>query len=331
MFNIVVTLLLIFFGAFASAQTDGQKLPKIQIEEPPPEAKHVLKEFQTILGGGDTSNNLKDALKYIASREGLISWAKAFNLKRGVSQVCRLYHIRAQDSRVVVHVSNLAFALPFSQAIEMLSGPVLSTLSTAVGLPPYITGAISVTGAIISLPGIDPICILIFASYPYRPVQNSLTWIREKTFSALTYTGEVSGITRIAQNLRQQWHVSLLQRSYNTISFTNDTALVRLPTGSNMQLIWDKNRTYFLGARFRRQELLDMSVSEIKDTLEPMPTNVHDAILELRAYFLNEIPYPFYIEDMQADPSGYLSVRWRAYAVRTKHLATCVDLLSAQK
>ncbi|MBY0315803.1 MAG: hypothetical protein K2Q26_09805 [Bdellovibrionales bacterium] len=66
-------------------------------------------------------------------------------------------------------VTDGVFLFGLTHVTEMLSGPIAMSVSISQGWPEWITAIFGGVGTIISVPGLDPLCIITFAIYSKSP------------------------------------------------------------------------------------------------------------------------------------------------------------------
>ncbi len=97
-------------------------------------------------------------------------WVNNFNLVRNGRDLARWTQHKIQVQPALgEHVRNLALLFGASHAVESLSGPVGALIGHELGLSNAVNGAILAVGGVISIPGLDPICIILGAAYKLSP------------------------------------------------------------------------------------------------------------------------------------------------------------------
>jgi hypothetical protein len=173
----------------------------------------VLQGFEEATEGGavdsplgqnhEHDHSLKNALRSVLTKEGLKAWIQSFNLKKSFVGAYEFYRKNKDNPQMQEHLKNLVFIFPVSHAIEMTAGPLLTSYGVGQGWSPLVLGTVGVVGAIISVPGFDPLCILIYTAYPLKPVRRTITYTREKTFAVVSFAGKYSGLNYL---LGKAWH-----------------------------------------------------------------------------------------------------------------------------
>lgn len=148
------------------------------LEESSSEHHFNLRRFVTSLGNG----------------EALREWIGKFNFKRMMINTYRVFQIKKADPRYREHALNLAFMFPLSHSLEMLSGPAALMLGESLGMGDGLRYGIGTVGVIISIPGLDPLCIILYSAYATKPFRKMVTALRTRTFSAVAFAGKASGV-----------------------------------------------------------------------------------------------------------------------------------------
>lgn len=150
------------------------------------------------------SLHFREFIHTLSQKETWKEWKEGLNFKRHSENAYRAYLIASQIPSVREHALNLAFLFPLSHMVETLSGPIMSTLSASAGLPESITYGLGLIGAVFAMPGVDPICLLIFTSYPLPVVHQTVTFLRTKTTDGLVYFGQALGLNEVLTSFWKQ-------------------------------------------------------------------------------------------------------------------------------
>lgn len=98
----------------------------------------------------------------------LITWAQALNPQNYVSNIMRSYHRGSnRDAREIWH--DILFLFLISHPIEMASGPILTMIGLQQGWDLHHVLGAGTVGLIISVPGLDPLCILLAGTFLLPP------------------------------------------------------------------------------------------------------------------------------------------------------------------
>jgi hypothetical protein len=284
----------------------------------------LLHEVHEVLNSGEHSHSIRESLKNLLSREGLKNWLQSFNVGQTVLSACRFYGAKKiSHPKATSHLQNLAFVLPGTHVAEMISGPALSAMSMAMGWPEGVTGALGVTGVVISIPGIDPLCILVFATYPLTAVQNSVTFIREKTVQAITFTAKVSGFD-VAKNLvLDQLFLYAYKYHKGELSMVADHIYLTTPGLGEVVFATAPDHASLIKMQFNRAAFEHLTEQQLKSELRFLPYSVRAAILDLKKVIDGRTAAPFYIKKLEEN-----EVHWLPGSVSAKRLVSCAELLS---
>lgn len=128
-------------------------------------------------------------------------WVKTFDLKGFAHGTHRFLNVKLQNPEYRDHALNLAMLLPMSHLTEMTAGPVAVYTAHSMELSTGLQVAIGAAGGLITLPGLDPLCLLFLSSYKLEPVQKGLTQIRLAIYKVSKAAAQTFGINRIAESL----------------------------------------------------------------------------------------------------------------------------------
>lgn len=339
MFQRILLSILVTFSIAAFAGEPAPDLSKDQNcnQECQVEVKNITHKFHEMLEGRRDPQTFQEMLKDLASKEGFVTWVKEFNFRKTAMNAYRAYQVSSGDPKVKEHVANLAFLFPLSHAVEMSSGPILTTMSAAMGLPDFVTGATAVAGGIISIPGLDPLCIFFYTTYPVSPrLRSSITFLRENTMRAVTFVGSVSGTRALFKRFNSWMFNHWQQRSIESIMVSDAGVTVYADPHfqySVLFLPWqqdEKGDYFFSGVQFVSPLPSNFTDNDLKRVLKNLPYNVREAILDAREVLsqnLDEADWPFYFSSVDRDQ---LTVEWAPRSVKPdRSLRTCRELLSS--
>jgi hypothetical protein len=133
---------------------------------------------------------------FIRAYSKLETWKKfkdEFDFKALSLRTVRVYNLYKNDPELKDHAKNLVFIVPFSHLVETSLAPVFMATGTYLewSQPIILTGGAILSVAII--PGLDPLCLLILATYPLKPVYKSVNFVRQQTESLAKWIYRNSG------------------------------------------------------------------------------------------------------------------------------------------
>lgn len=129
-------------------------------------------------GEHDHDATWKDKLRALTQLNTWKQWLVGLNPVRIASNSYRAYHMQKNKAALAEHAMNLALVFPLSHGLEMAAAPVFGLAASAMDLPTSVVATGSSALSIIAIPGLDPLCFLIMAAYPLKPVHGSLTFAR---------------------------------------------------------------------------------------------------------------------------------------------------------
>ena len=147
---------------------------------------HIL--HQAIEGQHLHIHSIKDFFKIFQSKE---QWLKLLNFHRTTRRTMRAFNMEANKNNLANHAKNLALLFPLSHFIEVMTAPAFIAIGTAYELPSVVIGFGGSLLSIIAVPGLDPLCILLLAAYPLKPIHNSIDFIRQWTEKSIRGTASI--------------------------------------------------------------------------------------------------------------------------------------------
>jgi hypothetical protein len=115
-------------------------------------------------------------------------YAKKLNIPKVALGMYRWYNV--MSDKYPAMVADLSIMLMMSHTLEMLSGPVGVSLSTAAGAPQWVNWTIGVAGGVISIPGLDPLCIGLGIAYVKSPhFRSGVTYTRVAIMKVVSALG----------------------------------------------------------------------------------------------------------------------------------------------
>jgi hypothetical protein len=134
------------------------------------------------------------------------SWkaiGESYNFKEIGIRVGRAYRMFRNQPELWDHSKNLLLIFPLSHAIEVLAAPAFVTVA-AGELPGEIVASGGAILSIIAIPGLDPLCILLMASYPLPAVHQSVNALRKTIEWSLTHLATMSGLSWAYQSWTEE-------------------------------------------------------------------------------------------------------------------------------
>ena len=94
------------------------------------------------------------------------------------TRALRAYNMESDQQDLKDHAKNLVFIYPFSHGLEVMAAPLFVTLGTLGDWPASVVAGGGALLSVIALPGLDPLCMLIIATYPLQPVHKTINFLR---------------------------------------------------------------------------------------------------------------------------------------------------------
>jgi hypothetical protein len=187
----LVSLFLIFNFTSAFAQINkvekdlsGKTLYSVDIVD----VEEVIHKSHEIIEGQETGNFFED-------------WKEAFRLKKKLIDASRWVSSSKETSfEGIILDSVLLFGM--SHSLEMSSGPAMVGVGVSQHWPDWLTAALGMTGAVISVPGLDPLCMLVFGIYYKSPLfRAGIGKLRVGLVSGTKFVGGVTGARALIKKI----------------------------------------------------------------------------------------------------------------------------------
>lgn len=313
-------------------------------------ANEALEVFHHAVEGEHVhAHDLKSAARAVFQRSTLQKWLSAFNFKEVGINAYRAFQIKSSQAATRNHAINLLLIVPVAHGLEMLSGPIASTIAHELGASVSTVLGLGAAGAIISIPGIDPLCILIFATYPLKPVHATMTLLRRCMVGTAQFMCRISGLAYAWRALSQtddamtqlealssQTRPNASPFQYRLIRFSpldlgsqSEQTFPMLITADDepwLELhIGGTDRFYLRHVVFHAREGVRMDTpsiqKELGQALDPFHWNVRDALMRVHGELIEEGPPdthhkpPFYVESRTPQAEGTFRVTFKPHAV----------------
>lgn len=221
----------------------------------------------------------------------LREWVRHFQLIHSFRDVGRWIHWRSFDNpQYSEHISNVAVIFGVSHLLESVSGPAFAGLGTVIGLPESINWGILGVGAVISIPGLDPLCIALAGLYKTRPgFRSHITKLRLTIKKSSQWLGQISGFNS-ARDFLGNW-----QSGHQRLLGGQDAAAVTLYNGGIRLVFHSEKDRFFL-------QSVQLDGTSLKADLVPLneylDSNTRTAVEELISYTPGSKP-PFFLESTE--------------------------------
>lgn len=190
--------------------------PNVQIHQTAPETEEeailrILNLFHYAIDGEHHHiNSFNEFLKSFVQPETWKNLAQNLNLVKVGANAYRAYNIEKQHEINVRHARNMLMIYPISHGIEMASAPMFLVFSAVHDVSASTVAVVTPLLTAIAIPGLDILCILIFAAYPIKAVHKTIDTVVE-LFSRPIKNQIINkiplergaGIQRIVKNLNE--------------------------------------------------------------------------------------------------------------------------------
>lgn len=135
--------------------------PRLALNEAPHEPEYALKDLADSL-----HESQHDHTPHKGFKQKLRHWVEHFYVIDHLKDLFRWYQYKSyQYPEWKEHISNLTLLYGSSHLVEVLFGPVAAGITHQMGGPEWLEWGFVGLGGVISLPGLDPLCIVLFGTY----------------------------------------------------------------------------------------------------------------------------------------------------------------------
>lgn len=146
----------------------------------------------------------------------LDNWKQNFNFYQKAKDGYRWSSMnQGTTGRDIILDSVLLFSL--SHGIEMSSGPLLVTIGASSGWPQWLLTMTGVAGGIVSVPGLDPLCMIVFATYSKsQTMRTVIRTVRIAIVRSSVFLSDTTGLTHfLKQHIeRASIHEKLMEKAF---------------------------------------------------------------------------------------------------------------------
>lgn len=265
----------------------------------------------------------------------LTEWLNNFNLYRISMDTHRWTQMKYyQDAGKSEYIRNFPVLASFyflSHSIEMLSGPIGVYVASELGMGGTAKMVIGTVGAIISVPGLDPLCILFFAISPLNPMQKMFTGIR---VAAVKVAGGVSnqlGLKKAMQNIFESKDRlnEIVKSTEGNINLVYDNSrdtlqkqmIMKTKAGEpylilNFKVgtpVHGREKTFVESLKVVDSILLEQNRKDVDEMLSKMNASVRYALRQA----LSKPRQTFYVDELMIENNS-TKIQFKDYAVLVK-------------
>lgn len=299
-----------------------------------PEVPLSQDEVQKVIHGSH------EVLEGDHSASFLKRWVGAFDLKNKFIDSYRWGSAKSKDPRFKDLVIDSLFLFGLSHLLEVASGPIMLGVGSSQDWPEWVMYGIGVGGATISVPGLDPLCILIFGTYAKSEnFRKGIGYVRAAIMKPINKTWSAIGMGEALTNLKRLKNVSKLE-GLNRISkdengfltyyylYPLENPLIEIAIHS------DADGTYLQSVAIHKNSLSELNRGEFKAWLKPLGWNARNLItkvldLSVQEKDLYEAYSKLYVKSVkQYSDKNFVELSKHSVSVRSE---TCSDALAAKE
>lgn len=235
------------------------------------ELKRVIHGSHEVLEGDHSASFLK-------------RWVGAFDFKNKFIDSYRWGSAKAKDPRFKNVVTDSLLLFGFSHLLEMSTGPVLLTVGAGNEWPDWLMVTIGAGGAAISIPGFDPMCILIFGAYAKsEKFRGAVGTVRAALVKPLNKAWSFLGMSETLTALLRSREVSQLQ-GFTKMENNGDgqsTFYFSYPLENpivDLEIKNDVSGIFIHSVTIHKNSLVNLNMSALKEWLKPLNWNAKNLI-----------------------------------------------------
>lgn len=233
------------------------------------EVKNLLDQFHHEIEHGEHDETKSKVVSVLSQ------WVDNFNLARISMDTHRWTQMKYyQDSGKSEYIRNFPVLASFyflSHTLEVFSGPLGVYVASDLGLGSAAKVAIGAVGAIISIPGLDPLCILLFAVSPLKPMQKMFSGIRMVAVKVSGGVVNQFGLKKAAQRIFENKDRLVEIVKNNSENLTYDVSKDSLQRRVTLKSSEGKN---YLVLNFKSGAIQNGSVKTWVESLEVLDTEL---------------------------------------------------------
>jgi hypothetical protein len=262
----------------------------------------------------------------------LARWRKAFDFKTRIVDGLR-WSASVNDPKYRNLAIDSLFLFGMSHGTEMLSGPILLGVGYAHEWPNWVMSTIASGGTLISIPGLDPLCMAVFAFYAKSSdFRGGVAWMRLAVVHSLGKVAHATGLKNYVAKVFARPNVreylqsleglkSVIAGEDGTIDFKFELATASGESAMQIGIHFAEGKSYLEEVVLNKIALATMEAREIKNFSRQFGWNAHDFIKSAMREELLQKPYI-----LEAKPGDYILAP-NAIAVKAKR--GCEDRLKS--
>ena len=243
-------------------------------------------------------------------------WVQKFDFKTRFMDGYRWASAKSKDPRFKDTVTDSLLLFGLSHLVEMASGPVMLAVGAAADWPNWLMVTVGGIGATISVPGLDPMCILIFSAYA-------------KSSKFRSAVGTIRAVLMKPFVKEEKPGLALSQVYFSSPEFVGDEPPIKVAIAS------DGKGTFLQEVTIQKNLLSNLKMDEYQPWLQSLGWNARDLIKKLvKSMVLQKDLSPLlnkpYVEE-QVNDNGVLFIKLLEHSISIrKDQHTCNDYLNEE-
>jgi hypothetical protein len=233
-------------------------------------------------------------------------WVQNFNIHDFVLNGYRWIQMKKMDPRFKNDALNVAFLFGVSHGLETMAGPTALMWAQHAGAGPAEMGLIGTAGFMISIPGFDPLCMVLASFYKTNDqFRRVITQLRVVTVKSVTGFSNLSGVSTVldrafalrpAKERLNEW---LQQRHLSAAQIKDHSSGNSLELLPGAKILFENHENQILVKEF----ILDSSVAQdselpkkLKKATSELGYSFSISFSETLEYLKNKRSKPFFIQ-----------------------------------
>ena len=236
-------------------------------------------------------------------------WVQNFNIHDFVLNGYRWIQMKKMDPRFKNDALNVAFLFGVSHGLETMAGPTALMWAQHAGAGPAEMGLIGTVGFMISIPGFDPLCMILASFYKTNDqFRRVITQLRVVTVKSVQGFANLSGVSTVldrafalrpAKDRLNQW---MQQRRLPNGEMKDHHAANRLELLPGVWILFEHLENQILVKEF----ILDSSADrdselskKLKKATSQLGYSLSISFSETLEYLMNKRSKPFFIREKE--------------------------------
>lgn len=277
-------------------------------------------------------------------------WLEKFNFKKILMNAYRWRELHKNRPEVANAAANIVTMLVTSHTVETIGGLTMASAGVGNGFDDPISWLMTTVGVTITIPGLDPLCIVLVGAYGKWPkvMDRWLTYPRLFIVKGTQAAGTLVGLSgkKVAKMAAEKWKARFLQQ----LSAAGASVNLRMKSGQRaeftvlgahegqsivLEMKQEPNGAYALDSVHFSPEARAINRVYLKSLLKPFGANIRSLLIEIGQRWsegtLSELSHLPYIESVEQNGEGLeIKVKPAAFpfhSLESKDF-TCQELLT---